>query len=227
VIKLNLKRLALKTQENGERYMAEPQDYSKYPQENYNEFTTPDVTAWKLARAAIEHENNLVNQRITWLLTSQAYLLTAFAVLFVAWGKPKEIGENIHSLIPRFMFGIGFLAIYVCVVIQNSVYRAFRALYTLTKHYDKLVEENKFYYISKDQNNKDIKLTRTPPLHLWEPPFLVIINQHFLPLGALIIWIALLALFAYHLFQNKYQTVVDFYSRVMDSQYLGNMFFLS
>src|SRR5205085_3238481 len=58
--------------------------YSKYDRWSFKEFEAPDVTAWKLARTVIEHENILVNQRLTWLLTSHAFLFTFFSGLFVA-----------------------------------------------------------------------------------------------------------------------------------------------
>ncbi|MGA3007181.1 MAG: hypothetical protein ABSE59_04745 [Opitutaceae bacterium] len=35
-------------------------------------------------RRRIEHEDNLVNQRLSWLVASQAFLLTAFAILLNA-----------------------------------------------------------------------------------------------------------------------------------------------
>lgn len=40
---------------------------------------------WRRVRSAIEHENNLVNHRVTWLLLSQGALLATFSNLFSKW----------------------------------------------------------------------------------------------------------------------------------------------
>ena len=41
--------------------------------------------SWKLARSVVEHENDLVNHRITWLLATHAALLAALFVLLVKY----------------------------------------------------------------------------------------------------------------------------------------------
>lgn len=40
--------------------------------ENWDEFHDVDIVNWKRVRSALEHENLLVNHRLTWLLSSQA-----------------------------------------------------------------------------------------------------------------------------------------------------------
>jgi|HubBroStandDraft_3_1064219.scaffolds.fasta_scaffold185476_2 hypothetical protein len=44
-------------------------------------------------RRRIEHEDNLVNQRLSWLVASQAFMLTAFAIL---------LNAPLNSLIPPY-----------------------------------------------------------------------------------------------------------------------------
>lgn len=46
-----------------------------------NEFSNPRLVNWRRVRGLIEHENNLVHNRITWLFTSHIALLSAFAAL--------------------------------------------------------------------------------------------------------------------------------------------------
>ena len=127
--------------------------YSGYPESGFNEFTAPDVTAWKLARSAIEHENNLVNHRMTWFFSSQEFLLTAFFV--VAQFSDKPVIKDLDSLrmLPVLFVTIGFLAIYMCMVTQNGIERAYAALDDVTAHYDRLREQHRF--------------VRVPPLHFW------------------------------------------------------------
>jgi hypothetical protein len=41
-------------------------------------------------RRRIEHEDNLINQRLSWLVASQAFLLTAFAISLNAAPAPRS-----------------------------------------------------------------------------------------------------------------------------------------
>lgn len=51
----------------------------KYEHElDFNEFTDPFVADWKRVRSLIEHEDELINQRTTWLLSVNAFLFTSF-----------------------------------------------------------------------------------------------------------------------------------------------------
>ena len=43
-----------------------------------------DHEALESIRRRLEHEDNLVNQRLSWILTSQAFLLTGYAILLNA-----------------------------------------------------------------------------------------------------------------------------------------------
>jgi hypothetical protein len=157
-----------------------------YDTQSFKEFESPDITAWKLARAIIEHENNLVNQRLTWLMTSQAFLFTAFSFLFVAWGK-GDLNE-VRPLIPYFMLGTGLLGIYICLVVQNGLSRAFISLDNVTKHYYGIVEKS--FGISHAEN-QPIPSPRTPPLHNWSIR-VKYIDQFYLPSAMALIWLFLL-----------------------------------
>lgn len=48
----------------------------------FDEFKNKELADWKRIRTAIEHENTLVNHRLTWLLTSQGFLFTGFGVVY-------------------------------------------------------------------------------------------------------------------------------------------------
>ncbi len=50
-------------------------------------------------RGRIEHEHNLINQRLSWLVSSQAFLLTAFAISLnapVAFTRPGYAALNLQ-----------------------------------------------------------------------------------------------------------------------------------
>jgi hypothetical protein len=77
--------------------MKEPQDAE------WTEFSDPAIVDWKRVRSAIEHENVLTNQRFTWLLTSQGFLLGGFVLVFQASTKADvraglEPGKGVGEL---------------------------------------------------------------------------------------------------------------------------------
>jgi len=62
--------------------------------ENWNESRDKSMTDWRSIRASIEHENQLVNYRFTWLLTFETLLFTAFGIFvkefFSEYAKDSE-----------------------------------------------------------------------------------------------------------------------------------------
>jgi len=58
----------------------------------FDEFKDKALADWKRVRSAIEHENTLVNHRLTWLLTSQGFLFTGFGVVYSSKNdKPLDL----------------------------------------------------------------------------------------------------------------------------------------
>ena len=63
------------------------------------------VTDFVFLREEIRHEDNLLNQRISWLVSSQSFLLTGFAIalngpLQAKSAKYEQLGLLLVSLIP-------------------------------------------------------------------------------------------------------------------------------
>ncbi len=50
--------------------------------------------ALEIIRRRLEHEDNLVNQRLSWILMSQAFLLTGYAILLNA---PIDLRSELHA----------------------------------------------------------------------------------------------------------------------------------
>jgi hypothetical protein len=59
----------------------------------WDEFHDDEIVDWKRVRSAIEHENQLMNHRVTWLLTCQGFLIAAFALVFQAYTKTDVTQE--------------------------------------------------------------------------------------------------------------------------------------
>ena len=79
-----------------------------------------DLDIYHAVREQIEHEDNLITQRLTWLVASQSFLFTAFAILVnapVASKLPilalKQ--DQVFQLIPVVGFGSSLL-IYLSII---------------------------------------------------------------------------------------------------------------
>jgi hypothetical protein len=148
--------------------------YTTYPVD-FDETKAADVVAWKLARSAIEHENNLINHRMMWFFTTQAFLLSAFfGVLTSSETSFLRLKDNAVFL-PIIISLIGFLALFMCAATSRSLEQGFLANDRITRHYVALAKANNF--------------KRMPPLHAWGKPG--ILHTSNIPRFTILIWIAL------------------------------------
>jgi hypothetical protein len=114
-------------------------DFETYPNDgSFDESKSPDISAWKLARANIEHENNLVNQRLTWLLASQTVLFSAFGLLFLASAKTGELINSAQVPVDILLTALGLFALYFCFAISIALEQAFEAIDSIADWYEKL-----------------------------------------------------------------------------------------
>jgi hypothetical protein len=78
------------------------------------------IEYYQIIRSQIEHEDNLINQRLSWFVAAQAFLFSAYAILLNA---PWQVRlqrfatqqEILFSLIPLVAIGVSIL-IYITVV---------------------------------------------------------------------------------------------------------------
>jgi hypothetical protein len=78
------------------------------------------IEYYQIIRSQIEHEDNLINQRLSWFVAAQAFLFSAYAILLNA---PSQVRlqrfatqqEILFSLIPLVAIGVSIL-IYITVV---------------------------------------------------------------------------------------------------------------
>lgn len=151
------------------------QNKSKYwGDAKFCDYSAPDVVAWKLARSAIEHENSLVNHRMTWFISSQAFLFSTFILVFLTGSKGDL--KIFEPLLVPILMAIGLFAMYVCLVTQDGLDRAFLAIDAVTRQYNEL----------NVMHTPDLIV---PPLHYWLAP--KIFNLQRLPLVTLFLWVLL------------------------------------
>ncbi|HEU4342280.1 MAG TPA: hypothetical protein VFU31_11985 [Candidatus Binatia bacterium] len=78
------------------------------------------IQYYQIIRSQIEHEDNLINQRLSWFVAAQAFLFSAYAILLNAL---PQVGvqrfaaqqELLFSLIPLVAIGVSIL-IYITVI---------------------------------------------------------------------------------------------------------------
>ena len=78
------------------------------------------IEYYQIIRSQIEHEDNLINQRLSWFVAAQAFLFSAYAILLNApsQGRLQRFAtqqEILFSLIPLVAIGVSIL-IYITVV---------------------------------------------------------------------------------------------------------------
>ena len=78
------------------------------------------IQYYQIIRSQIEHEDNLINQRLSWFVAAQAFLFSAYAILLNApsqvrlpsFAKQQDI---LFPLIPLVAIGVSIL-IYITVI---------------------------------------------------------------------------------------------------------------
>jgi hypothetical protein len=147
---------------------------SRYWDGQFSESSTPDIIAWKLARSAIEHENNLVNHRITWFLAIQGFLFSAFVLIFGTWSKVEFVKSEI--LVPLLLIVVSCFAGYFSIMTHFGLKRAYLANLEVTLKYRRLCLAHPPDPI-------------VPPLHYWSTPAPV--NYQHLPASTILLWLVI------------------------------------
>src|SRR6516164_1546170 len=91
---------------------------------------------YRLFRGRIEHEDNLIVQRLSWLVASQSFLFTAYAITTNGLtsleqkytGGILEQGELLFRLIPTVAISVALL-IYISILAALRAIRQIRRLY--------------------------------------------------------------------------------------------------
>ena len=90
---------------------------------------------YNVIRQRIEHEDNLIVQRLSWLVGSQSFLYTAYAIVLNGLATP---GTNSFVARQLFLFRmLPVIAILICVLISISILAAVRAMAEMRLAYHK------------------------------------------------------------------------------------------
>jgi hypothetical protein len=135
----------------------------------FDEFKDEEFANWKRVRASVEHENTLVNHRLSWLFSSQAFLFTAFILVFNAW---KSGGKDLATVshFPYLLSIISIVGILICLSIQRGLNSAEDQLRALDKWWHRGAWDSQLnqHSVWKTRQERDLalrlKLLKHPPL---------------------------------------------------------------
>lgn len=98
----------------------------------------PPVDWHRLFRSQMEHEDDQIAQRIAWLVTSQAFMFTAYAITTNGLhnSPPLPDGAAIFSAQEILLFRLlPLVAIFTALLIYTSILAAFKAMRELRRAY--------------------------------------------------------------------------------------------
>jgi hypothetical protein len=142
----------------------------------WDEFRDPQMVDWRRVRGAIEHENLLINHRLTWLFTSQIFLFAFFGAVFTPWIK-DEVKDPARHYVPFVLGAVSVLAIIVCLIIQDATRAAVHQIGRLQTWW----------------SAKNPPTTKHPHIQNWRPGVLRrLFWSEFIPLWFVFAWAVLL-----------------------------------
>jgi hypothetical protein len=103
------------------------------PASNQKEQPLDNIKKWEIGRRHIEHEDNLVNHRLTWLLLLQGFLFTALAS---AVGALKDLQDGTRFILVIFVLVLASLGIALSWVARYLVEDAYTMLEAINQWWD-------------------------------------------------------------------------------------------
>ena len=117
---------------------------------DFDEFKNRDFADWKRVRSSMEHENILVNHRLSWLFAAHAFLYAAFAVVFNAWNNLNNNEPAVAGSYQILLTLISAIGVFICATIQRGLWEAENALRML----------HRWWYSGEEQREN---ITLRPP----------------------------------------------------------------
>lgn len=131
----------------------------------FDEFRDEEFANWRRIRSLIEHENTLINHRLGWLLSSQAFLFTAFTLVFNVW---KNNTANIGNQPLYLLSIISTVGILICLSIQRGLNAAEEQLRALDKWWYREGDERLGYKIWTNRQERasaeKSRIAKHPPI---------------------------------------------------------------
>ena len=139
---------------------------------NVNLESISGVHYYQIIRSQIEHEDNLINQRLSWFVASQAFLFSAYAILLNApsQGRLRSFATQQDML----FYLIPLVAIGVSIVIYITVIAAMLAMANLRRLLESHLKEEESALLPRVQGYRQtLLLGQATPVLI---PFLFMIS---------------------------------------------------
>ena len=152
------------------------------PESNKESTTITPYQQYGMARAQIEHENTLIGQRITWYLTFQGLLFTAFFVALGLFDPTKfKPGGIVRQHLAVGIFFLGFLGVSSSVAAYSLIRAAYAHIDAVRLWWDGLKHPKSLFPPLTGEGGFKIAGFQISPIQ-----FLILIC---------LVWIGLLAIF--------------------------------
>lgn len=186
---------------------------------DFDEFKDRDFADWKRVRSSIEHENTLVNHRLSWLFASHAFLYAAFAVVFNAWKNPNDGVVESSSGYQVLLILVSMIGVFICGSIQRGLWEAEDQITLLDRWwYDKTDQRSSVAFDQAKSNWRVLRGLRDkdhPPIQggpvVLRPILYRFIGYTFAPTVFLIVWLLIVVLVV--LGYSSLQPVVEFIAK--------------
>jgi hypothetical protein len=152
--------------------------------DEWDEFKTKSCANWKRIRAAIEHENNLINHRLTWLFASQLILFGGFFTIMQSL-ITKDLKLLQEPLFQSLLLLFPIVGVSVSVIILVSLHAATKQIGSLEdwwfcNHLDD---------ISSVREPRDMLNHKEPPINgIFDMRVYHILSVRWLPLPIIVGW---------------------------------------
>ncbi len=143
---------------------------NKEDPDNFDSRYNKKLELYKILRSQIQHEDSLVNHRLTWLLVTQAFLFTGyFATLNTYLDTTKKLEQkDVWFIIIMFLIPIG--GVFLVFFSFRSIIGAFEAIKAIRKYwYGNFPEEglplldNNWNFPNTDSDDTIISITKDLP----------------------------------------------------------------
>src|ERR1700757_3624121 len=102
--------------------------------QEFTQSAVSELDRYRLVRQQIEHEDNLVSQRLSWLLGSQSFLFTAYAI---SLNGPVQLhAKSYESTVTLLVLLLPLVAILSSLLIWMAVVAGVWMMYKLRRRYE-------------------------------------------------------------------------------------------
>jgi hypothetical protein len=127
---------------------------------------------YRILRGQIEHEDNLVGSRISWFVTSQSFLFSAYAI--IATGIQPTASQTALDAKHVLLVVIPGLAIAASVLILMSIFSGFTAMKALRKRYTRVAPQDADLLLPPIQGDRLNRLAGMAAPALLPPLFMAV-----------------------------------------------------